>query len=520
MKITRAYKFRLRPSYEDKIAFWRASEAARYAWNWTLALIESENVGALVDAGVLDRADLDACIKRKQRVAVVARARALAKQRGIKIETPPINRGRLYKAFSTHRDTEMPSLQHVHSHTYGYAIERVVNAYKAWWKALKSGRRGGAPRFKPRGTHVGIHDGFTIQINARMLGSGRLRIPGVGWVKTRRNPIGMISSGTPCSVTVTRTADSWCASVAVKDVEIADPETPPRPPVGVDLGVNALVTTSCDGEIERIEPPRPLEHALMRLAKLQRQHKRKKKGSRRQYQSQMKVARLHARVAEMRADFLHRLSHDLTKNHRTIVVEGFDIHALVEYAVDRGPGTNEHKTERRRNVLDGAWGELRRQLVYKGSWYASDVLVLDKHDPTDQQCHRCGERNKMPPTTSDYACISCGLQTTRQENTARLLEDFGRGNPPESTGGDPGTDARGPDGSAPSVQPAGQGRVSGKKRERPRSEPGAGLSDGSSPFFDRSLALARKTEDRPRRKERDSARGRDSDATKRKRCSA
>ena len=160
----------------------------------------------------------------------------------------------------------------------------------------------------------------------------------------------------------------------------------------------------------------------------------------------------------MRKDFLDKLSHNLVSRFNTIVVEGFDVADLVSEGVDR--------SKRRREILDGAWGELRRQLGYKARWRGRDLLLTDKFESTDQACHLCGTLNKMPPTTSRYAC-PCGLVTTRQENTARLLESFGgEGAPdqifgprPEGTRGDRGSNARreGPDKGLAIADPSGIG---------------------------------------------------------------
>lgn len=126
--ITRAFKFRLRPTYEQRVRLWGAAELARRAWNWTLSLCEHENETALAEAGVLELSDLARCERRKQRIAVVAKARAKAKELGIKISTPPINRGRLYKAWCGMRDSTKNSIRTYHSHVYSYPIERVVKA--------------------------------------------------------------------------------------------------------------------------------------------------------------------------------------------------------------------------------------------------------------------------------------------------------------------------------------------------------------------------------------------------------
>lgn len=423
-------------------------------------------------------------------------------------------------AFVDHpQDHDYPFLVRAHSHVYSYPIENVVKAYKTWWAQTAKGRRFGRPRFKKRGSR----DSFSIQlqaepkgtkadkaamselkgqikavnaaardarkekdqatlerlgleraklnglvdqlvadirlradqaqINRKFLTERRIKIPGVGWVRCRRNPLERVGTSIPRSVTVSRVADHWYASIPCI-VEIPDPKPRPEAPVvGVDLGVNALVTLS-DGTI--VSPPHHLERNLLRLARLQRQLSRKNKGSNRWKRAKLRVSRLHERVAASRLDFLHKLSRSLVDGARIVVVEGFDIQQLLG-EVDR--------RSRRRAISDAAWGELRRQLEYKGLWRGTQTLVRDKYEKTDQPCHVCGTINKMPDTTSVYRCGNekCRLHeqpTTRQNNTAQLLKRFGEGNPPPEpndfggdtgTGGQPGTHARGLDGSASSL---------------------------------------------------------------------
>jgi len=261
-----------------------------------------------------------------------------------------------------------------------------------------------------------------------------------------------------CSITVSRVADWWEISIAVRNVRIEDPKARPKAPVlGVDFGVNALVTLS-DGV--RIEPPRALENALHLLRRRSRQFSRKTKGSKRHYQARMKLARLHHRVACIRKDYLHKLSRELVGRARVLIIEGFDVRELVSEGVGR-THKGKRKRERRRAMLDSAWGELRRQLIYKGEWYGCHVIVVDAawwaehvlgapvkgEAPTDMVCSCCGAPNKMPPNTSKYVCRACGLETTRQLNTARLLASYG-GDPSVGTGGHSGPQARGPNGSA------------------------------------------------------------------------
>lgn len=434
--IVSAYKFRLSPTFAQRERLWGCCEQARRAWNWTVALCEREYVTALAEAGLIDLEEFTSAKKARHRVAMLARAGAQARESGIKLQRPAINRGRLYRAWCDMRDGTANSIRQYHSHVYSYPIERVVKAYMAFWKR----KAHGAPR--PHGpAHT---SSFTIQMTRRSWERGRINIPGVGWVATQwknrgqcgEDPLQRIPEGKPCSITVSRTANHWYASITVRDIE--HNPLPGTGVVGIDLGMAHLLTTS-DGT--EIGAPRPLEKALRRLARLQRRLQRKPKRSRRRTLLGIQVAQLHARVAAIRNAYLHATTTMLARRYETIVVEGFDVKDLVAERVEF--------RATRRGMMDLGWGELRRQLEYKLGRRGGKLLVAPALHPTNRQCHACWLRgtislNDCPPSQRLYRCSTCGTRVTRQQNTALLLESFGRGHwPPEGTGVQPGPDARG-----------------------------------------------------------------------------
>ncbi len=431
MEVLKAYKFRVYPDSAQLERFAQCCGVARYAWNWTLAKCKEDWEAALQKAK--DANDFELVKDKKGK-----------EFKRYKVKSPGVSRGKLYKAFVEHHrisaaekravaeDHPFAWLCDMHSHVYSYPIEDVPKAYKAWWRERKKGNfEFGPPKFKSKNKS---RDSFRIQINERMIQGNKIRVPGVGLMKCKPNPSEVLDDARPKVVTISRTADRWYASIGYA-TEQALPQRlddGPSRVIGVDLGLNALITMS-NGET--IAPSHALERNLRRLARLNRQLRRKEKGSKRREKAKIRLQRLHATIAEMRSDYLHKASRKLVDSADLIIVEGFDVKKLVSKRVDR--------RERRRNMADASWGELRRQLEYKSAWSGTEILVLGKLEPTDQTCSRCGALNKMPDNTSKYECSACHLEITRQLNTARLLESFGRGNPPEGTGGHPETDARG-----------------------------------------------------------------------------
>jgi putative transposase len=123
--------------------------------------------------------------------------------------------------------------------------------------------------------------------------------------------------------------------------------------VGIDLGLTALATLSTG---EKVQNPRPLDRFQRQLAHAQRDLSRKKKGSKRRGLQRLKVARLHARIADARADFLHKTTTDLVRRFDVIAIEDLNV---------RGMSKNHALA---RALLGAAFGEFRRMLEYKCEW--------------------------------------------------------------------------------------------------------------------------------------------------------
>lgn len=254
-----------------------------------------------------------------------------------------------------------------------------------------------------------------------------------------------------------------------------------------------IVTTEDEGTLYELRPPLPLHRKQKRLARMQRALKRKEKGSKRKTRAELQITRLHETIRCQRVDYLHKLSRWLTEEGRTVVMEGFDVSRLVQHAVPKNM-KGKRKRDRRRKILDIAWGDLRFRTEYKGVEHGADFVMCDTFKATDRPCYLCGTLNEIPPTTSAYHCEGCGNQTTRQRNTARLLESFGRGNSPESTPGHGETDDVDPTALPPSE--AGE-HPAGLKRNGSLPSPGGnGAAGGSAP------KKARKKGGRKRRKPR------------------
>jgi putative transposase len=123
--------------------------------------------------------------------------------------------------------------------------------------------------------------------------------------------------------------------------------------IGLDAGITSLVTLSTG---EKVANPKHEQRDRARLARAQRELSRKAKGSANREKARCRVARVHARVADRRRDFLHKLSTRLVRENQTVVIEDLSVRNLLKN------GTLA------RAISDASWTELRSMLEYKCAW--------------------------------------------------------------------------------------------------------------------------------------------------------
>jgi putative transposase len=209
----------------------------------------------------------------------------------------------------------------------------------------------------------------------------------------------------PTTVTVSQdAAGRWFVSLLCEDTIAPAPATSAA--VGIDAGITCLVTLSTG---ERVANPRHERADRERLARAQRELARKAKGSANREKARLKVARIHARIADRRRDFLHKLSTRLVRENQTVVIEDLTIRNLLK----------NHTLARA--ISDASWSELRTQLEYKCAWYGRDLVVVDRFFPSSKLCGECGTvQAGLPLNVREWTC-ACGAVHDRDVNAARNL---------------------------------------------------------------------------------------------------
>lgn len=214
----------------------------------------------------------------------------------------------------------------------------------------------------------------------------------------------------PSSITISRdAAGRYFVSCLCEFEPVAMPITAFT--VGIDVGIKDLFVT--DTGFKQSNPRHTAKYAA-RLALLQRRLSKKAKGSKNRAKARLKVARLHAKIADCRLDALHKATRKLINENQVVCVESLKVKNMI-----RNPSLS-------KSIADASWGEFTRQLQYKGEWAGRSVVAIDPFFPSSKRCSCCGfTMQKMPLDVRKWYCPECGADHDRDVNAARNIKAAG-----------------------------------------------------------------------------------------------
>ncbi|EHB5916602.1 RNA-guided endonuclease InsQ/TnpB family protein [Escherichia coli] len=282
-------------------------------------------------------------------------------------------------------------------------------AYKNFFR-----KRAAFPRFKKRGQNDAFRYPQGVKLDQE---NSRIFLPKLGWMRYRnsRQVTGVVKN-----VTVSQSCGKWYISIQTES-EVSTPVHPSASMIGLDAGVAKLATLS-DGTV--FGPVNSFQKNQKTLARLQRQLSRKVKFSNNWQKQKRKIQRLHSRIANIRRDYLHKVTTTVSKNHAMIVIEDLKVSNMSKSAAGTvsQPGRNVRaKSGLNRSILDQGWYEMRRQLEYKQLWSGGQVLAVPPAY-TSQRCACCGHTAKENRLSqSQFRCQVCGYTANADVNGARNI---------------------------------------------------------------------------------------------------
>lgn len=307
------------------------------------------------------------------------------------------------------KETEAKWLSECPRQSLESALTNLDNAYTSFFK-----KKGGFPRFKKRSDRQSI----IFRRDSKIEGS-KIRLSKIGFIDVVfHRPVG---KGEMRTVTVSKTpSGNYFVSILVKN----DKDLPKKKPikkettVGVDVGLKTFATIS-DGTT--FENPKYLSKQLARLRVEQRKLDRKyKRGVKTELQSKgwhkqkLVVAKLHEKISNQRADFLHKASTAIVKQNDTICLEDLNITGLMQ---------NGHLSKA---ISDVSWYEFKRMLEYKAEWYGKNILTIGRFEPSSKTCSNCGNIKKdLTLADRTWTCEKCSATHDRDVNAAENIKNFG-----------------------------------------------------------------------------------------------
>jgi putative transposase len=274
-----------------------------------------------------------------------------------------------------------------------YALRYLSNALKSFFKKSQ-----GFPKLKKKGQH----DSFTLD-GAIHIDYRKIKVPVIGWIKTYE----ILPTGyKPKSVTISKQADKWFISWKI-DVEATQTNIK-QEFVGVDLGINHLATLST-GEI--FNGGKSYKKYESKLGRMQYLNRHKQVCSNNYRKAQIKIARLHQKIANIRKDTLHKITTYISKNHAVIGIEDLNVSGMLANG------------KLSKAISDMGFYEFRRQLEYKTQLYGSKLVIVDRFYPSSKTCSKCGAKKpSLSLSQRVFKCDSCGFESDRDLNAAMNLQ--------------------------------------------------------------------------------------------------
>ncbi len=403
MKINKAYKFRLEPNTEQTVILNNLVGSARFVWNQMLVIsfemfannefINATNlVNKIID--LKSNPDFNFLKTSSNAVALQQKVRDLA------------------SAWSRFFDPKV----------HAKLKENKKKLRKPKFFKLADGSeiqlRPLMPRFKHKSD--GCDSIRLVQFDKYCrVEDNRVKLPnGIGLVKFRKsqNIIGTIKN-----VTISKKSGRWYVSFGCEHELAENPRHPAISAIGLDMGISKLLTTS-NGEY--IKPKNSFKANQLKLARLQRQLIKKVKFSENWKKQNRKIQKLHHHIANIRHDYLHKITTSISKNHAMIACEDLKVANMSKSAsgsMEKKGYNVKAKSGLNKSILDQGWAMMVNMLEYKQQWQGG-LLVKINPRYTSQTCFNCkhvAKENRQ--TQSKFECVQCGYVANADVNAARNI---------------------------------------------------------------------------------------------------
>jgi len=286
-----------------------------------------------------------------------------------------------------------PRFREVYSKTLQYECYRLFSNLSALRVLKGNHRKVGRLRFKGKGWFKTINynqSGYSLE-------DDKLHLSKIGDIKIK---VHREVNGNIKQIQIKKEIDRWYAIIITDEKKKI---TCGNKVIGIDLGINNYLV---DSNGNKIENPKILEQNLSKLKHLNKELSRKKKGSSNRRKARIRLEKLHLKIKNQRTDFLHKLTTNLVKSCKIIVMEDLDIKQM-----------SQQKYFNAKNMMDASWSKFAQLLDFKAESAGCQIVRVNPRN-TSKTCSQCGHIQDMPLYKRTYKCADCDFVIDRDYNSA------------------------------------------------------------------------------------------------------
>jgi putative transposase len=412
-KERKGYKFRLTvPNSETERQLTKVVGSCRFVWNKALALVkqDDEDYRTMVQMSKMNGGNAEGITTS--------------------FKFNPYNQlSALLPEWKQQPDTEF--LKESYSKSLQIVLEELGQAV-AEAKSKTNPKR--YPVFKKRG----LKDSFSwIGAIKHDADNSRIFVPKVGYISytKSRDVLGVVKTAT-----ISKQAGHWYISLQTeRPLSQVKPEwVDANRVIGIDVGIAKAVSASDTISFEyqgkqvtsnQLDSINPLREHQAKLAKLQKDLARKTKFSRNWNKQKGKISKLHSKIANIRNDFVHKVTTAISKSYAYVTVEALKVKNMSKSAkgtADKHGKMVKQKSGLNKSILDQGWGMFRQFLAYKLKYNYGTELIEVNPQYTSQKCSGCGHIHAdNRKNQASFRCVKCGLSMNADLNASLNIKAAG-----------------------------------------------------------------------------------------------
>lgn len=327
----------------------------------------------------------------------------------------------LKKEFNAIKKEQFPFVYEVTKYATQQPFLNLNLAFQKFFRDLKQGKVS-YPKFKKKKDNQGSFylGGDIVKFESKN-NKQFLKIPNLGSVKLREN---LRFQGKINSCTISQKANRFYASFSLEISESEFKRThkdskQTKLGLGIDVGLKSFVSLSNGLSIQSLKPLSKLTQRLKRVSRSlsKKQHPKTKseamqgiKKSNNYLKQSVKLNKLHTKIANVRNDFLHKLTSSLVRHYAYFGLENLNIKGLMK----------NHRLAKA--ISDVSFYEFKRLLSYKAEYNNRRVIEADKFYPSSKTCSKCGSiKETLTLKERIYECENCRLKIDRDYNASLNL---------------------------------------------------------------------------------------------------